>query len=184
MIKNNKSSTDDPWSHNAVAAQKGDPKAYRALLNDILPYIKNALIGQLANPEWAEEIAQEVLMSVHKSLHTYQSDRAFKPWLKAIINFRKTDFLRKHYRMKGNQSVPLDEVDYKENSVSSDSMGEMKDIENALDTLPDKQKRIFQMIKIEGHTVKDVAKEMNMSQSAVKVSAHRTMKKLQDKLRA
>lgn len=174
----------DPWSQNAVLAQKGDARAYRALLTDIHPYIINAVSGQLANPEWAEEIAQEVLISVHKSLHTYQADRPFKPWLRAIINFRKSDFLRKHYRQKNHESVPLDDVDYKENVTEPTAMGELKDIEGALDTLPDTQRRIFQMIKLEGQTIKDVAKTMDMSASAVKVSAHRTMKKLQAHLKA
>ena len=184
MKKHPQTIKDDPWRNYAVLAQKGDVAAYRILLNELLPYIKNVLVGQLANPEWAEEIAQEVLISVHKSLHTYQDDRAFKPWLRAIINFRKTDFLRKHYRRKGQNNVPLDVADYEPvDSNIRGSEGELKDIESALDDLPKKQRRIFQMVKIEGHTINDVAKTMGMSESAVKVSAHRAMKKLQDRLR-
>ena len=56
------------------------------------------------------------------------------------------------------------------------------DIEAALKELPERQRKVFQMIKIEGYTAKEVANEMGMSVSAVKVSAHRTMVKLKGRL--
>lgn len=47
-----------------------------------------------------------------------------------------------------------------------------------LDSLPEKQKKIVTMMKIEGYTAEDAAKKMNMSVSAVKVAAHRAYKSL------
>ena len=58
----------------------------------------------------------------------------------------------------------------------------MKDIESALADLPENQRKVFEMIKIHGYSAKEVADEMGMSVSAVKVSAHRTMNKLKDRL--
>ncbi len=181
---NAKASKSAIWKEWAIKAQDGDKRAYSALLGELAPFIRNYLVGGLANPDWAEDITQEVLISVHKSLATYSPDRPFRPWVMAIVSFRRTDFLRKHYSSRGNKQSPLDDADFLRTHVTNPAhAGEYKDIEEALSELPEKQRKVFQMIKIEGYTAKEAATELDMSVSAVKVSAHRTMKKLKERLK-
>ncbi len=178
---NYKPAAEDIWTENAILAQSGDKSAYNELLRGIAPFIRNYILKSLANPDWADDITQEVLLSVHRSLETYSPDRPFRPWLMAIINFRRTDFLRKHYNARENKQTSLDSPDFLKTHVTEPNhAGEYKDIESALATLPEKQRRVFEMIKIEGYSAKEVANEMDMSVSAVKVSAHRTMNKLKE----
>ncbi len=169
----------DEWSDLAQKAQTGDKRAYNTLLTQIAPYIRNSLLSGLANDDWADDITQDVLISVHKSLKTYSADKPFKPWLGAIMNFRRTDFLRKHYSKRENKQTSLDDVGFLKSHVTKpDHAGEYKDIEEALQSVPADQRKVFEMIKIQGFTAKEVANETGMSESAVKVSAHRTTKKL------
>ncbi len=179
------SSSSKNWQEWASLAQQGDKSAYNRLLNDITPYIKNVIANTLSNQDAAEDIAQEVLISIHKSLHTYRADRPFKPWLYSIISFRRTDYLRKYYSRKRDLTSTInDNPEFLNQNVTQTPLaGELKDIEAALDSLPDIQKRIFKMIKIQGYTAKEVANEMNMKETAVKVSAHRSMKKIQSILK-
>jgi len=135
----------------------------------------------VVNPDWADDITQEVLISVHKSLKTFSGDRSFTPWLMAIINFRKTDFLRKHYSNRGDKQATMNDAEFLSSHVTNPThAGEYKDIEAALETLPTKQRKVFEMMRIQGYTAQEVANEMNMSVSAVKVSAHRTAGKLKN----
>ncbi|MEM6781549.1 MAG: RNA polymerase sigma factor [Pseudomonadota bacterium] len=167
------------WSEYAQAAQGGDKKAYNKLLTGIAPYIRNILAKSLSNQDAIDDVVQEVLISVHKSLKTYNPERPFKPWLYSIISFRRTDYLRKYYAGRDNKTAPLEHADFSDFGVTNTNhSGEYKDIEAALAQLPEQQRRIFTMIKIEGYTAQEVANEMDMKESAVKVSAHRTMKKL------
>lgn len=176
---NEQKSRSDIWSSWAEAAQEGNAKAYNNLLKEIAPFTRNYLITRVANEDWADDITQEVLISVHKSLKTYSADRPFTPWLMAIINFRKTDYLRKHYSSRSDKQTTLDNAEFLSAHVTEPThAGEYKDIEAALGSLPKKQKKVFELIKIKGFTVSEVANEMKMSESAVKVSAHRTMQKL------
>ncbi|MEZ5813401.1 MAG: RNA polymerase sigma factor [Alphaproteobacteria bacterium] len=169
----------DLWNEYAAQAQSGDKSAYNKLLREIAPFIRNYILKSLANPDWADDITQEVLISVHKSLSTYSPDRPFRPWLMAIVNFRRTDYLRKHYSARQNKQTTLEDFDFQKTHVTDSAhAGEYKDIEAALSTLPEKQRRVFEMIKIQGYTASEVANEMGMSVSAVKVSAHRSMNKL------
>ena len=170
---------EDMWQEWAVKAQAGDKRAYTDLLRAIVPYIRNVVAPRLANPEWADDIVQEVLLSVHRALHTYSPDRPFKPWLYAIISFRKTDFLRRHYSARSHLQAGTDDVEFQKNHVTDNPLaGELKDMEEALQSLPEKQRKLFAMMRIEGYTAREVAEQMNMSESAVKVSVHRTADKL------
>jgi RNA polymerase sigma-70 factor (ECF subfamily) len=176
-------SQDDVWKELAARAQAGDKRAYNQLLRELTPFIRNSIVGGLANPDWADDITQDVLISVHKSLKSYSSDRPFKPWLRAIVNFRRTDFLRKHYNARHNKKTTLDNPDFQSSYVTNPAhAGEYKDIEQALSELPSKQRKVFEMVKLQGYSAKEVANEIGMSISAVKVSAHRAMKKLRDRL--
>lgn len=180
-----KNSQSDDWQNLAIAAQAGDKRAYAQLLGEIAPYIRNVIIKSLSNQDAAEDIAQEVLISIHKSLRTYQPDRPFKPWLMAIVNFRRTDYLRKHYAQRQDKTTTVeDNPEYMAaNVTNAPHAGELKDIEEAIEKLPEQQQRIFKMIKIQGFSTQEVANEMDMNESAVKVSAHRAMKKLQGLLK-
>jgi len=63
--------SDQDWNDLAAAAQSGDKKSYALLLRSITPFIRKSLMPRLSNPEWADDICQEVLISVQKSLNTY-----------------------------------------------------------------------------------------------------------------
>lgn len=172
---------DQQWQMWAEKAQGGDKRAYADLLKDVRGYTYNVLSGTLANPDWAEDIAQEVLVSVHKALPSYSPDRPFKPWLLSIVKFRRTDFLRKHYRHRQHEKTSLDDPSFVRTHVTNPVFaGEYQDVERALDGLPEHHRRSFMMMKIHGHSARDVADKLGMSVSAVKVSVHRTMKKLKD----
>ena len=176
----------EQWQEWAGLAQQGDKKAYANLLRAIYPYIQNVLHKSLSNRDAVEDIAQEVLISIHKSLESYAPDRAFKPWLISIINFRKMDYLRKYYAQKQDVTATIDDnPEYMaENVTNPQHGGELKDVEDALSTLPEQQQSIFRKIKVEGYTAKEVAEELDMNESAVKVSAHRALKKLQGMLKS
>ena len=171
----------DLWKELAVKAQAGDQRAYSKLLSELVPYIKMRISGSLANPDWVEEITQEILISVHKSLNSYGGDRPFKPWLNAIVQFRRTDFLRKHYKNKRVKESSKENTEiFSDNVTNTQYSGELKDIESAIASLPEKQQKIFRLMKIEGYSAKETAEEMGMSVSAVKVSAHRSTHKLKE----
>ncbi len=185
MVKVNSPANDreEMWQEWASKAQDGDKAAYNLLLRDIVPYIRNFIGPRLANPDWVDDITQEVLISVHKSLKTYSPDRPFKPWLSTIISFRRTDFLRKHYSARHDKQTTTDDMSFiREHVTDSPFAGELKDVEKALEEFPEKQRKLFMLMKIEGYTAKEAAKQMDMSVSAVKVSVHRTTKKLKEML--
>lgn len=163
------------------AAQCGDKQAYAKLLSGITPLIRSFLHRRLGPRDDNQDVLQEVLLAIHKASHTYNTDRPFKPWMFAIADFKVKDYLRAHYRKNAHTHVDFDEA---ENLIADPvtlgpSSGEQ--LHEALSVLPEKQQTIVRLMKIEGYTASEVASQMDMSESAVKVSAHRAYKILKEK---
>ncbi len=173
---------DDRWQALVAKAQRGDTFSYKTLLTEIVPVIRRAVIRSLPSPDIADDVVQEVLLSVHKALHTYDPERPFMPWLMAIVNFRKTDFLRQYYAARGNKQVPLESVEIPDYLSDSEASSSFRDIEDAIGELPDKQKEVVELLKIEGYSTKEVSEKTGLSESAVKVTMHRALQKLKEKL--
>jgi RNA polymerase sigma-70 factor (ECF subfamily) len=171
------------WDDLAAAAQLGDKRAYQTLIKELIPFGRAVLSGRLANHDWVDDVIQDMLISVHKALPTYEVGRSFKAWVTTILHYRKTDFLRKHYASKSQETQSFDEI--LENKLPAhvtnmDALGEYRDVEKALASFPVKQRDVFVLSKVQGYTAQEVASIKNMSVSAVKVSVHRTIKRLKD----
>ncbi len=162
-------------------AQQGNTESYRALLQESAQLARAYVSRRIRKPEDAEDIVQEILMAVHKARHTYQSSRPYKPWLYALANYKLNDYLRGHYRRNSREELTdtLPETAADENVTFGERTGEQ--LEEALSNLNEKQKTILYKTKVEGHTNKEVADELGMSETAVKVTVHRALKQLQKK---
>lgn len=162
-----------------LAGLGGDQVAYGKFLSTITPMLRRMVGRRLANAD-VEDVVQEVLISIHKARHTYDGQRPIMPWLASITSFRITDHLRKHYSQMRHQSVDIADYenilsDVTEDTSSNESVNEL------LSDVPEKHKKILTMMHVEGYTAKEIGKQMSMNESAVKVAAHRAIKKIREK---
>ncbi len=160
-------------------AQSGDKKAYAALLRAIMPLLKAFVSKRILNMADVDDVVQDTLLSIHRAGHTYDTNRAFKVWMFTIARHRLNDYLRTTYRKSTLIEVSLSHLTYELSGAHvTENRDQIEYLSKILDSLPEKQKKIVTMMKIEGYTAKDAAKKMNMSVSAVKVAAHRAYKSL------
>lgn len=163
-------------------AIEGDKKAYASVLSEITLILRGYIAKRVSNFDDVEDIVQEILISVHKSHHTYDKSRPFKPWLFAIAKFRLCDYLRKSYRKNEHETELLQENAENFSEIVTKDSDEYEEMYEAIAKLPEKQRKIIELMKIEGYTAREVSLKLDMSESAVKVSAHRTYKKLKEML--
>ena len=88
------------WSSMMARAQDGDRDAYRALLEEITPYLRSLAVRCFKDASDVEDAVQDVLLTVHAIRHAYDPGRPFGPWLLAIANRRIIDRLRRQTRAK------------------------------------------------------------------------------------
>ena len=65
------------WGEWMAAAQQGDREPYNRLLQSILPYLRAFVGARLRDPSIAEDVVQNVLLSIHQARHTYRPERPF-----------------------------------------------------------------------------------------------------------
>lgn len=160
----------------------GDRAAYAQLLRATGRLLRPFLSRRLSVDGEADDVLQEILISIHKARHTYDGERPYKPWMYAIAKFRLQDYLRVHYADRLRQAEDISDL---ENVLSSDvteAAMSYESISGEVQKLPAKQAAILQLIHQEGYTSKEVAAKLGMTESAVKVAAHRAYKVLRQKL--
>ena len=176
------STTDKPDLEGRMrAALAGDAQAYEEVLRAISRRL-TAWLSRKLSPHDRDDVIQEILLSVHKSRHTYDNARPLMPWVMAIANYRLQDFWRRRY---GHDFKSLDDIEDFKNILSTDETNTLdarEDIRRVMDSLPPKQKQILDLMYGQDKSVQEVASLLNMSLSAVKVAAHRSYKVFRKRL--
>lgn len=163
-----------------LAGLAGDAAAYADFLNQLSPILRR-VIGRKIPIGDVEDVLQEVLISIHKARHTYDGGRPLMPWVIAITSFRVTDCLRKTYSEMRHQQVDI--ADY-ENVLEAvtETPGDNESINEMLDGVGRRERKILSLMHVEGYTASEVGSQLGMKESAVKVAAHRAIKKIRERL--
>ena len=162
------------------AGLAGDGPAYADFLSQLSPILRR-VIGRKIPMGDVEDVLQEVLISIHKARHTYDGERPLMPWVMAITSFRVTDCLRKTYsEMRHNQ---VDIADY-ENVLEAvtETPGENESMKEMLEAVGQRERKILSLMHVEGYTASEVGSQLGMKESAVKVAAHRAIRKIRERL--
>ncbi|WP_086620095.1 sigma-70 family RNA polymerase sigma factor [Erythrobacter tepidarius] len=154
-------------------SQAGDRQAYTVLLTEAQLWLERYFRRRVA-PGQMEDLVQEVLMALHHKRATWDSSRAFLPWLAAIARYRWVDHLRRVYR---SEEEALGDHDAAEDSEEEAVLARMS-LERLFVHLPDKQVEAIELVKIEGLSIEEASHRTGQSESAVKVNIHRGLKKL------
>ena len=162
------------------ASLRGDAAAYRILLGglsaSLRAYFKRRLarIGRSASE--AEDLTQETLMAIHSRRHTYHPSAPFLPWVHAIARYKLIDHLRR--TRATSTDVPIEQA--KDLVAESDyaAAESAQDIQRLMGKLPGKMRGAIESVKLEGLSVAEAAQRTGISESDVKISVHRGLKKL------
>lgn len=144
-------------------------------------YIENSFSRfGMATGNGQEDVLQEILLAIHVKRHTYDPRQFFLPWMYAIARYKLIDYLRKN-KVRAVESLD-DELENIESLMAIDNTAEA-DIESLLAGLPEKQRVILELVKLQGLSVEEAAKKTGYSASDIKVTVHRAIKTLQEKVK-
>ena len=160
----------------------GDQRAYAELLQQTSGLLRPFLVKRLSFTNEVDDLLQEILISIHKARHTYDGNRPYKPWMFAIARFRLQDHLRAYYSDQLYRADDLSEWEDFLHEDVTESVISYESISGEVERLPEKQATILRLIHQEGYTAREVAAKIGMTESAVKVAAHRAYRILRQKL--
>ena len=162
-----------------VLSLAGDAAAHNRLLTEIAPKLRRFFGGQLRNDSAdVEDLVQDTLIVVHTRRASYDPARPFAPWLYAIARYKLVDRYR---RLRA--TVPIDDVAaFLSEGSPENAIGARLDVATLLEALPPKQRAAIHATKIDGLSVAEAADRAGISEADVKVSVHRGLKALMQKL--
>lgn len=177
MVKNESSSMEKKL---VKRAQKGDKKAFSQLYNLYLNEIYRFCFYKTGNHQQAEDLTQEIFLKVLQSLNGFKGKSSFKNWLYGIAKHVIMDFYRNNYKLK---TVSLKEWSWVEvlYPFADQSNNQGKKVKKLLSLLKDNYRQVLELRFLKGYSIKEVAKELGLTENNVKIIQYRAIKKLKTK---
>lgn len=163
-------------------ANNGDGSAYEQLLMAILPFLRTFVSRRLGRTNGGEDVVQEILLSVHRARHTFDTEKPFMPWMLAIAQYRLADHWRRNRRITEREVPDESAVNMAPADTTIDWNGGNGNLEEVLSNLSGRQREVVMLLKIEGLSIKEASVRLGMSESALKVTAHRAYKVIKQSL--
>lgn len=165
-----------------VAAQSGDRGLYEILLRRVTAVAQAYVRRRAGDAAWGEDVVQECLIALHRARHTYDPARPFAPWLYAIVQNRLVDALRQQRRRLLRELQAVEGSREPRSSGMQERDAWRRDVRRAVAGLPDRQRQVIELLKFEELSVREVATRLGMTESNVKVTAHRGYRALRQRI--
>ena len=167
-------------------ARAGDLEAFEELLGRHQQRVMRVVLSILKEPMDAEEVAQDVFLTVFEKIDHFRGDSSFSTWLHRVaVNAA----LMRRRKSKADRSVPLDDVmpsfderghlavdiaDWSQQAgdpVLAREAGEV--IEAAVEKLDEMYRTVFALRDVQGFSTEETVEILELSVPAVKSRLHR-----------
>jgi RNA polymerase sigma-70 factor (ECF subfamily) len=169
-----------------AAAQGGDEQAFALLWRDLQPALLRYL--RVAAREVAEDLAADTWVSLIRGLGRFRGDeRAFRAWAFTVARHRAIDWRRQAARRLTN-SVPVEQLAGR--AAPDDPVAQVLEVQSTraalalLAELPPDQAEVVALRVLGGLEVADVARILGKRPGAVRVLAHRGLRRLATRMEA
>jgi RNA polymerase sigma factor (sigma-70 family) len=172
---------------------KGDEREFSILVDEYAPMVYRLVYGYFSLREEAEDVTQEVFLSVFQSLSSFKGKARFSTWLYRLTIHKCQEHWR--YKKRKKRTVQLlsifsqkDKMDESIPSLEKDPSAVLQNkelhqqIDHTLKQLPFKQLTAFTLHAIQGLSYEEVAQIMGKSVSSVESLIFRARRMLREKL--
>lgn len=158
----------------------GDATAHAELLSRMATLLRRYFARKLGpSDQDVEDLVQETLLAIHLKRETWDAAQPFTAWAYAIARYRLIDVYRRR-RVRRSEPIESAEALFAEEAADGSARG---DVERLLSELPERQRAVLKAVKLDELSTAEAAARTGMSESAVKVSVHRSLKALMRRVR-
>jgi len=158
---------------------QGDQGAFDALFERHAATVRGYLYKLTGSAAAADDLTQTTFLSVVRSRGRFRAGARFKPWLYAIASNAARDA-----RRRGKFEAPTADGALPDEAVDAPQKdpGLEKQVRAALRSLPEAQAQAIVLHWFEGLSFAEIAEGADVTESAVKVRAHRGYQRLKELL--
>jgi RNA polymerase sigma factor (sigma-70 family) len=164
----------------------GETGAFADLVRRHQDRVYGMALRATGKPEDAEDLAQEVFLSVFRGLEGFKGDAKFTTWLYRIAWNRCADWLRRN-RKPGRRTTQLEEADDLADGradPAAEVLGEddRQRMRRALDGLDDRYRSVVELSCIQGLSYAEVGTALGLPVKTVETRLYRARKLLRERL--
>ncbi len=161
-------------------ALAGDTAAFGTLVRDQQRFVYSLALRMLADPQKAEDLAQEVFLRLYRNLPSVGSVAHLAFWLRKVTLNAAIDRLRRDTRY---EAVPLEEADGlpASDAADADPLLERR-LRLLLQQLPPVPRAVLLLRYQEDFDPTEIARTMNMSINTVKSHLKRSLTMLRESI--
>ena len=162
------------------AAQAGDTAAVAALYDRYFAALYRFCYWQTNRSEDAEDLTQDVLVAMVKGIKQFSFQSSFRNWLYAIAKRVIAAWLKQKYRLPQVEYAEfLQEIGDDDSWLADDNQVKKHAyVEKLLATLAIRDQNVMKLRYLRGFTQAEIAKQLHISVTNVKVICHRCVRKL------
>ncbi|CAM5190402.1 sigma-70 family RNA polymerase sigma factor [Alishewanella longhuensis] len=166
------------WPALLQRAQQGDKQAYHRFLTAVLPFLR-VRARRYVTAQHVEDFVQDVLLTLHRILHTYQYDLPVEPWLSGILRHKYYESWR---QLPYGAHQPLADDESWHPAQAFEEESQERAVRRLLAPLSEEQALVLYATKVEELSVSETANLVQRSTAWVKVNVHRAIMLLRAEL--
>jgi RNA polymerase sigma-70 factor (ECF subfamily) len=163
-----------------ISIKNGDEQALEEVVKRYSNKVYNLAYHLTRDTSAAEEIMQDVFLTVISKIHTLENEAYFSTWLYRVTTNTAFGFLRKEKKFFDQTSV--EDIDQEKSSIydwstlpddillSEESSAVLR---NSIDSLPESMRTVVIMKDVDGFKNEEIAQSLGLSVPAVKSRLHR-----------
>jgi RNA polymerase sigma factor (sigma-70 family) len=161
------------------ACKKGNQQAQYELYKHYAKPMFNVAIRIIQKREEAEDVLQECFIDMFNKLDTWRGDSSFGSWFKRIVVNRSINAIKRKKMILVDESkadkVMQDDLEIDENEEIPYTVEQVK---AAMNELPDGFRIVFSLYIFEDYTHKQIAEELNITESTSKSQLNRARNRM------
>ena len=162
-------------------AQRSDARAFESLYRLHIGRVYGLCLRMTGNVSEAEDCAQEAFIQAWNKLDKFRGDSAFGTWMHRVAVNVVLGRIRKSKREQDRiQAV----TDVASSPVSVADTGELRDLSDAVDRLPEGARHVFVLQAVYGYSHEETGKMLNIAPGTSKAQLHRARRLLAQQLEA
>ena len=167
---------EDAWIRRA---QRSDARAFEALYRLHVDKVYGVCLRMTGNVSEAEDCTQEAFIQAWNKMMKFRGDSAFSTWLHRIAVNTVLGRIRKS-KLEQDRIQAVNDV-YSTRVATGDN-GELRDLAEAIDRLPERARHVFVLLAVYGYSHDEAAAMLGIAAGTSKAQLHRARRLLAQQL--
>lgn len=154
-----------------AAFQRGEERGFTYFFNTLYPALMYYAFRILNDRAAAEDVVEESFIKIWERHSTFTHPQVIKSWLYTTVRNASLNMLKQEQSQSTHKEniAREQQASYQESPLNDMIIAEViSQVHSTIQVLPTECRKIFQMLYIQGKTVREIAEELGLSISTIK----------------